>query len=294
MIRLYKLRENVLLPIAAGRLAKENMIQGWIEERPELLGLDQLLIIGREVHKALAAVLLAVFVLWILYSASYSVHYYSYHYVGYRHGYDQNANAASDHRNDISYWGHSDPGVTAATILLVIVGGIQIMVFLKQLYLIRAGLKPAEDAAKAANLNAQAVIDAERAYIFGGGPYGKPTDTIWYGAIENDGRTPGFLKRVDWGLCDEEAFRKVDVPVNQIIERGLLVTTKIEIEDVYPPSPSKGQPYKEIEFPRAPNIGKIFFGRFIYDDVFGKERRYSTFKLKLDKERGSIPLPGCY
>ena len=49
MIRLYKLSENALAPVAPGRLAKEDVLEGWIAERPELLGLDRLLIIGRQV-----------------------------------------------------------------------------------------------------------------------------------------------------------------------------------------------------------------------------------------------------
>jgi len=48
MIRLYKLSKDALVPITPGRLPYEDMIQGWIEQRPELLGLN-LLIIGREV-----------------------------------------------------------------------------------------------------------------------------------------------------------------------------------------------------------------------------------------------------
>src|SRR6266436_6651792 len=38
MIRLYKLSENALAPVAPGRLAKEDMIEGWIAEQPELSG----------------------------------------------------------------------------------------------------------------------------------------------------------------------------------------------------------------------------------------------------------------
>jgi hypothetical protein len=49
MIRLYKLSEGALVPVAPGRLAKEDMIEGWIAAQPELLGLDRLLIIGRQV-----------------------------------------------------------------------------------------------------------------------------------------------------------------------------------------------------------------------------------------------------
>jgi RecB family endonuclease NucS len=48
MTRLYKLANSAPVQIAAGKLANENMIHNWIAERPELLGLD-LLIIGREV-----------------------------------------------------------------------------------------------------------------------------------------------------------------------------------------------------------------------------------------------------
>src|SRR3954466_5078484 len=51
MTRLYKLSSSALVPVALGRLAKESMIQDWIERDPELLGLD-LLIIGREVTTA--------------------------------------------------------------------------------------------------------------------------------------------------------------------------------------------------------------------------------------------------
>jgi RecB family endonuclease NucS len=48
MTRLYKLSNHTPVQVASGKLANENMIQNWIAERPELLGLD-LLIIGREV-----------------------------------------------------------------------------------------------------------------------------------------------------------------------------------------------------------------------------------------------------
>ena len=48
MTRLYKLSNDAPVEIAAGKLANENMIHNWIAERPDLLGLN-LLIIGREV-----------------------------------------------------------------------------------------------------------------------------------------------------------------------------------------------------------------------------------------------------
>lgn len=245
----------------------------------------------KRAHKTALAVALAAFALWLSFVTLKSFDYYSYHYI--RHHYSANQkNNADDENNGI--WGHADPGVTFVSLLLVVVGGVQIAVFLQQLRLIRESLGPAKEAADAAKLNAQAVIDAERAYIFGGGPGGNPSDEYVYGTIENDGRTPGFLKRVDWGICDETAFPKTG-SVSKIIDEDLLpkgTVKKIEIEDVYPPTP-KSQLYRQIGFERTPNIGKIFFGRFVYHDVFGK-CRYSTFKLKLDKKHGSIPLPGSY
>src|SRR5262249_18382476 len=45
---LYRLTNDAPVQVAAGKLANENMIQNWIAERSEILGLD-LLIIGREV-----------------------------------------------------------------------------------------------------------------------------------------------------------------------------------------------------------------------------------------------------
>jgi hypothetical protein len=189
--------------------------------------------------------------------------------------------------------------LAVATVWLFIAVGVQALLFVWQLRLIKEGLKPAEqaakaaeEAAKAANLNAQAVIDAERAYMFGGGPaIGGDSPEYMYGTIDNYGRTPGFLKRVDWGICDEADF-PTNISVYSIIESGCLPMEKIEIEDVYPSTP-KGNPYYPLRFPFLRNIGRIFFGRFVYHDIYGKYR-YSTFKLKLDKERGSIPLPGCY
>ncbi len=242
-------------------------------------------------HRTAAAIFLATAVPWLLFGSVYS----------FQESHSRKIGRSSDHRAENQFhneqngiWGHSDPGVTLVTTLLVLVGSVQVGLFLAQLRLIRESLEPAKEAANAANLNAQAVIDAERAYIFGGGPASGSDPKYVHGAIENDGRTPGFLKRVDWGICDEAIFPK-DVPVSRIIEHGLLpkeAIEKIEIEDVYPPTP-KGQPYYRIKFEFLPNIGKIFFGRFVYHDVFGK-KHYSTFKLKLHKERGSDPLPGCY
>lgn len=48
LTQLYKLKDDALVPVAAGRLAKEEMIEGWVAKQPALLGLD-MLVIGRQV-----------------------------------------------------------------------------------------------------------------------------------------------------------------------------------------------------------------------------------------------------
>ncbi|RJF89147.1 DUF91 domain-containing protein [Oleomonas cavernae] len=48
MTRLYQLFGDSLVPVARGRLANENLIEGWLEKQPDLLGLE-LLVIGRQV-----------------------------------------------------------------------------------------------------------------------------------------------------------------------------------------------------------------------------------------------------
>lgn len=48
MTRLYKLLNGALVPVPQGKLAAEDMIEGWVAEQPSLLGLD-ILVIGRQV-----------------------------------------------------------------------------------------------------------------------------------------------------------------------------------------------------------------------------------------------------
>lgn len=48
MTRLYKLSNGALVPVPQGKLAAEDMIEGWVAEQPSLLGLD-ILVIGRQV-----------------------------------------------------------------------------------------------------------------------------------------------------------------------------------------------------------------------------------------------------
>jgi phosphate/sulfate permease len=70
---------------------------------------------------------------------------------------------STGNKQEIVWW--QDP-VAVFTLGLVFIGLLQAGIFYGQMRLIRKSLGPAEKAADAANLNAQAVIDAERARLF--------------------------------------------------------------------------------------------------------------------------------
>jgi hypothetical protein len=182
-------------------------------------------------------------------------------------------NTKPSERNSTDWW------MFGATVGIGFIGLLQLVAFVAQAIYLRK-----------ADANAQR---HERAYIFGGGPQRGGDYPEWvYGAIENDGRTPGFLKQVEWGLCEEEKFPK-HITVSKIIDNKVVPFNTVDgAEDVWP-STEKGLLYHRIKFEPKSNNGKIFFGRFVYEDIF-RIRRYSTFKLKLNEKTGSDPLPGCY
>ena len=151
----------------------------------------------------------------------------------------------------------------------------------------------------------------ERAYIFGGGPMQRTrpnmrSDGVVYPVamdapeimcmtIQNYGRSTGFVKKVQWGLCSADQF-PLDVPVSELIAKNLLpsgvVQTADRVDDIYPPTGMTVMPYRHVLFNHTKNVGKIFFGRIDFEDTFGAPH-YSTFKLLLTKD-GSDPLLGCY
>jgi len=211
---------------------------------------------------------------------------------------------------NILSWGHSDPGVTAATILLVVVGGVQIIVFLRQLKLIRLSLKPAEEAAKAAQDSAQVahrVIDEAakrdkilyRAYISGGGvlesreierpltnvptiPYSVKIETVRERVltgrfelhINNYGRTPGELIEYGIGFCEEGK-----VPLTPDYKR------KSHHDWIQP-----GRGHRPIDWIQMPEGQPIVYGRFYYRDVFGEEHSCGF----IQHGATTIPAPEVY
>lgn len=142
-------------------------------------------------------------------------------------GSDPAANEAKKSRQSEPAWITSENLLALFTLGLVIVGGIQLRFFFVQLRLIHQTLEPARQAADAAKLNAQAIMDAERAHLF---PIIKETNlkdvfkhSEWYGdkkegsggpiplpmvtyRLKNLGKTPAIIEHVAWGM----SFHKID------------------------------------------------------------------------------------
>lgn len=146
----------------------------------------------------------------------------------------------------------------------------------------------------------------ERAYIVCGGLFGvlklpqRPAinDARHYGPpwrmqIQNFGRTPGFVKKVEWGVCPKAQF-DFDSLVSKILKSGKLkhwMKPIVEIQEVFPPtSVSEPFPYRHVSPDRVP--GEVMFGRITYEDVFGDEH-FSTFAL-LHDESHTTPIGKCY
>lgn len=132
----------------------------------------------------------------------------------------------------------------------------------------------------------------ERAYLVGGGPAVNEKENTSMITIHNTGRTPGFITKVEWGLCDKDKFL-VDVFVSKIIDEKLLeIMPPVEEDNVWPPAPQPVGMRHIVIKPHSANVGRIFFGRIVFDDIFG-DSHYSTFKLELTKD-GSRTLSGSY
>jgi hypothetical protein len=181
------------------------------------------------------------------------------------------------------------------TLWLVIVGAGQVGLFLWQLRLIAETLGPAKAAAEAANLNAQAVINAERARLYviierqtieseiklalapqlpELADHVRLEDLALEYSFRNYGKTPAFILEVGHGTAVTEGVPKgreyavlVPLPIDYVVGAG--EKTK-SIRDVAIPSMTVATA-KSIR-----DLDKTFWfhGYVEYDDTFGWRRKF--------------------
>jgi hypothetical protein len=76
-----------------------------------------------------------------------------------------------------------------------------------------------QDARRAAARQERVSRTHERAYVFGGGPCQTDKPDISSMTIQNYGRTPAFVQKIDWGLCPDSQFPK-NISVSDLIDKS--------------------------------------------------------------------------
>jgi hypothetical protein len=196
----------------------------------------------------------------------------------------QSGERSPGNKQEIAWW--QDP-VAVFTLGLVFIGLLQAGIFYGQMRLIRKSLSPAKEAADAAMLNAQAVINAERAYLFpeiGGHNIVGIIDSVTHHVedgqqfgihlsfnFKNYGRTPAIIQAIGFG-----SIIAPELP-NQRTS-SVVVHLPCHILAADKPSPQiQVTPLPEMTATVARSIRDIettfwFHGYVVYDDTFGWRR----------------------
>ena len=186
-----------------------------------------------------------------------------------------------------------DPLVTLG---LVLVAGVQAILFLVQLKLMRESLVPAKEGAEAARDAALHIPVVERAYVSGGGAFTAqqiidrtnnrilitPIDPFQL-TVDNCGKTPARVIHIEVGFCD----------ASSIPPAPKYTITRL-FNGVIPPGKEGGG--TGITFKRAEITGDCIFGRFHYWDIFQERMRHSGFILHITPALGveAIAAPAAY
>lgn len=154
----------------------------------------------------------------------------------------------------------------------------------------------------------------ERAYIYGGGPYGELREDIteeqlkrgrqrasyykppWCMAVYNMGRTPGTITKVEWGLIEDSKFPKGHKMATLLKHRDKYfppdTIKEVEFPNfICPPTDIPGLYFRHVDF-KTRRVGDVFFAKVEYEDIFGTSH-WSAFKLRFTEDH-SDPIDGGY
>jgi len=186
---------------------------------------------------------------------------------------------------DASWW------LACFTLALVFTAVVQAGLFVWQLLLIRKSLGDtkkaacaAEESADAARANAQAIMNAERAYIWPGFAFciPRPEEAEWNISLLNTGKTAGIFTKAYHALLTETEFKSGNTRRQEFDGR----------ENVIPPNqPGTEMPSGITQIVNAES--RISCGYIIYTDVFG-QTHVQGWKHRLYPNGRSDSLPGCY
>jgi hypothetical protein len=190
-------------------------------------------------------------------------------------------------KQEIAWW--QDP-LAVFTLGLVFIGLVQAGIFYGQMRLIRKSLRPAEQAAKAAQAAAEHIPRVERAYLF------VTMKAEYFGTIlteyanmtgdnlkerigsnlvvdfliENEGKTPAIIKSVSAQmfhyktLPDEPGYgAPLDLPKNRYLGAGKKIEPSVMVDMLAPT-------YNTVGMVIRAESAIWFYGRVAYDDIFGE------------------------
>jgi hypothetical protein len=205
------------------------------------------------------------------------------------------AQVQSDHKPEpftLEWLTHD--GVAFFTAILCFVAFVQAGLFFWQLLVLHRTLKEtsettraALDAAEAAKTSAQAVINAERAYLWPGfagqlGGMMKGGGYAWNISILNTGHTAGILNEIYHALVSEDDFKAGRFSYTVVPNRG---------EIIPPARPQEESPSGVIV--KVPTETLISCGYIVYTDVY-RVRHEQAWKHRLHATGASEALVGCY
>jgi hypothetical protein len=137
---------------------------------------------------------------------------------------------------------------------------------------------------EATRIAAEHIPTTERAYIFGGpGILENDSEGQFFVGVTmaNYGKTPGFLKKVSWGLCPEKQWPKSTYDHEQPWDDIVFPDMKVPMD-------------MRIRCALTGTEPLIFYGRFDYTDIF-REKRHSIWRHRMMPPNwGNIPLEGAY
>jgi len=199
----------------------------------------------------------------------------------------QSGERGGGNKQEVAWW--QDP-VAVFTLGLVFIGLVQAGIFYGQMRLIGKSLRPAEQAAKAAQAAAEHIPRVERAYLFVTvksenfgvilSEYIKMTDDnlgeridsslLVDFSIENQGKTPAIIKNVSAQmfhyreLPDEPGYgAPLELPKNRYLGGGREIDEPIM-------APMLGPTYRTVGMLMRAESAIWFYGRVTYDDIFGE------------------------
>jgi hypothetical protein len=162
--------------------------------------------------------------------------------------------------------------------------GLQVLVAFGQALLFVWQLRIMQETTVATTRNADALINAQRAYLWPGfGRAGQHPDGGWvyFLTILNTGPTPGIMQRIYFALVSEEDYEAGRVQYSEVLHNDVITPNR------------PGSEYPTLQF-RVRDNDVISCGYVIFKDMFENTHKQGWKHRLSHHAYVSVPLQGCY